>query len=282
MTEVIWEYDQELPFDDSRPADAAEARRRLLEGNRQFARFFQPRADSAPTRPILHLSPRNVGIGGAPGEPPPQAPFAAFLSCADARVPVELIFGQQANDLFVVRLAGNVLGEECLGSLDYAVDRLDTVRLLAVLGHTGCGAVSAAVDAYLSPAGYFGLAAELPLQAIVGRLMAPTHSAAVALAAVHGPGVSARPGYRQALIETTVMLNAALAAAVLVQRFHSTSSDRLQVLYATYDLGLRTAGLPDDSGEWQPGLYRPPGDPDELEKLGRRLAGSNLVNDLLF
>jgi carbonic anhydrase len=281
MTEAVWEYDHELPYDDDQPADAAAAGRRLLEGNATFARFFEPRPNTAPVRPILHLSPRNVGIGGAPGEAPTQAPFAAFLSCADARVPVELIFGQQANDLFVVRLAGNVLGEECLGSLDYAVERLATVRLLAVLGHTGCGAVSAAVDAYLSPAGYLGLAADLPLQAIIGRLMPPTHSAAIALAAVHGPAVVARPGYRQALIETTVMLNAALGAAVLARRFHDALSDRLQVLFATYDLGRRTAGLPDETGEWLPGLYAPPGEQGELETLGRRLAASRLVAELL-
>lgn len=282
MSEVIWEYDREPPFDDRRPANAVEARHRLLAGNRTFAHFFEPRPDvAAPVRPVLRLTPRNVGIGGAPGEAPVQAPFAAFLSCADARVPVELIFGQQANDLFVVRLAGNVLGEECLGSLDYAVDKLETVRLLAVLGHTGCGAVTAAVDAYLAPAGYLGLAAELPLQAIVGRLMPPTHGAAVALAAAHGPAVVARPGYRQALIETTVMLNAALGAAVLAQRFHASLGDRLQIVFAAYDLGRRTAGLPDEAGEWQPGLFPPPADRADLEQLGRRLANSRLVNELL-
>src|SRR5690606_4347633 len=126
---------------------------------------------------------------------------------ADARVPVELIFGQQANDLFVVRVAGNVLGDECLGSLGYAVDQLGTVRLLAVLGHTGCGAVTTAVDAYLNPVGYLGVAANFPLQAIVSKLMAPVRGAAAALAAVYGETVAARPGYRQALIETAVMLN---------------------------------------------------------------------------
>ena len=53
-----------------------------------------------------------------------QEPFAAVLGCADARVPVEIVFGQGFNDLFVVRVAGNVLGDECLGSLDFAVSNL--------------------------------------------------------------------------------------------------------------------------------------------------------------
>jgi carbonic anhydrase len=222
-----------------------------------------------------------VGIGPKPGEAPPQAPFAAFLSCADARVPVELIFGQQANDLFVVRVAGNVLGDECLGSLDYAVEHLGTVRLVGVLGHTGCGAVTAAVDAYLSPAGYLGVAANFPLQAIVGSLMAPARGAAFALSSVHSESIVSAPGYRQALIEMTVILNAALAAAVLAHNFYEALSDRLQVAYGVYDLRNRSVGLPGPNGEWQVGLFQPPTDQSGFEMFGRHLAESRMIREFL-
>ena len=81
---------------------------------------------------------------------PKQRPFAAVLGCSDARVPIELIFNEGPNDLFVIRVAGNGLGSEVLGSLKYAVEHLGgSMKIVAVLGHSGCGAVSSAVDVYL-------------------------------------------------------------------------------------------------------------------------------------
>ena len=92
----------------------------------------------------------------AQGEMPKAAPFAVVVGCSDARVPTEMIFGQGFNDLFVIRVAGNVLGDECLGSVDYALNALsDSVKVLIVLGHSGCGAVTAAVDAYLKPLSFW-------------------------------------------------------------------------------------------------------------------------------
>lgn len=75
-----------------------------------------------------------------------QQPFATVLGCADSRIPPELIFDQGFGDLFVIRVAGNVIGEEVAGSIQYAVQHLRT-PLLVVLGHEGCGAVTAAVQA---------------------------------------------------------------------------------------------------------------------------------------
>lgn len=75
-----------------------------------------------------------------------QAPFAAILSCADSRVPPEVIFDQGLGDLFVVRSAGQVIDHAVLGSLQYGVEHLET-PLLVVLGHSGCGAVKATVEA---------------------------------------------------------------------------------------------------------------------------------------
>src|SRR5215831_13062951 len=73
-----------------------------------------------------------------------QHPFAIILSCSDSRVPPELVFDEGLGDLFIVRVAGNVLNDEGLGSIEYAVDILGA-RLIVVLGHQSCGAVDAAM-----------------------------------------------------------------------------------------------------------------------------------------
>jgi carbonic anhydrase len=72
-----------------------------------------------------------------------QYPFAAIVSCSDSRVPPEIVFDQGLGDLFVVRVAGNVIDDHGLGSIEYSVDHLG-VRLIVVLGHQSCGAVKAA------------------------------------------------------------------------------------------------------------------------------------------
>jgi len=74
-----------------------------------------------------------------------QHPFAAIVSCSDSRVAPEIVFDQGLGDLFVVRVAGNVINDEGLGSVEYTVDHLGT-RLILVLGHQRCGAVQAAKE----------------------------------------------------------------------------------------------------------------------------------------
>jgi carbonic anhydrase len=73
-----------------------------------------------------------------------QHPFAVILGCADSRVPPEIIFDQGLGDLFVIRVAGNILDEAILGSIEYAVEELGT-SLVLVLGHERCGAVAATI-----------------------------------------------------------------------------------------------------------------------------------------
>src|SRR5919198_4022317 len=73
-----------------------------------------------------------------------QHPFAIILSCSDSRVPPEIVFDEGLGDLFIVRVAGNVLNDEGLGSIEYGVDVLGA-RLILVLGHQSCGAVDAAM-----------------------------------------------------------------------------------------------------------------------------------------
>lgn len=74
-----------------------------------------------------------------------QFPFAAFLSCIDSRVPAEIVFDQGIGDMFSARLAGNVVNEDVLGSLEYAC-KVAGSKLVVVMGHTKCGAVTAACN----------------------------------------------------------------------------------------------------------------------------------------
>jgi len=74
-----------------------------------------------------------------------QAPFAIILGCSDSRVPAELIFDQGLGDLFVIRVAGNIVAASQIGSIEFAAARFNT-RLVVVVGHSQCGAITATVD----------------------------------------------------------------------------------------------------------------------------------------
>ena len=116
-----------------------QARHRLDEGNAKFADLLAGPADG---QVVVY---DDLWAPPDPTDALAQRPFAAVLGCSDARVPIEMVFGQAFNDLFVVRVAGNVLGSECLGSLDYALSNLgESIKLVVVLGHSRCGAVTAA------------------------------------------------------------------------------------------------------------------------------------------
>src|SRR5947209_10842565 len=154
--DFIYRFDPSQPGDRPMPADAAAARRALEEGNQLFARWVdtcrQDSGSDADAKFVVHYHAQELGLAGPEGEAVKQEPFAVLLGCADARVPAEIIFAQTRNDLFVVRMAGNVLTEGALGSIDYALAHLShSIRLVVVLGHTRCGAVSAAVETYLNP-----------------------------------------------------------------------------------------------------------------------------------
>ncbi len=109
---------------------ADQSLRILQEGNERYvaARLSHPNQNAA----------RRTEVAAG------QHPIAAVLSCADSRVPPELIFDRGLGDLFVVRVAGNIADDAILGSLEYAAEHLH-VPLIVVLGHQKCGAVSAAV-----------------------------------------------------------------------------------------------------------------------------------------
>ena len=79
-----------------------------------------------------------------------QEPFAAILGCSDSRVPVELVFDQGLGDLFVIRVAGNIVAPSQIGSVEFAAEQFGT-RLVVVLGHSRCGAIRATLDQLLQP-----------------------------------------------------------------------------------------------------------------------------------
>lgn len=117
---------------------AQEAIERLKEGNRRFVH-------DAVTHKTLNKRPKQVQLGQA------QRPFAIILGCSDARVPAELVFDQGLGDLFVIRVAGNIVAPSLVGSVEYAATNFNC-RLVVVLGHSNCGAIQATLDQLQKPA----------------------------------------------------------------------------------------------------------------------------------
>ena len=111
---------------------ARDALERLREGNRRFA-------GDALSRETLTGRTRRTELAAG------QEPFAIILGCSDSRVPAELVFDQGLGDLFVIRVAGNVVAESQIGSVEFAAERFGT-RLVVVLGHTQCGAILATLE----------------------------------------------------------------------------------------------------------------------------------------
>jgi carbonic anhydrase len=242
------------------PADGAAARQRLEEGNAAFAALLAALASpEAPDQRLeLPLDPRDLGVLGGSGAPA-QRPYAALLGCADARVPAELIFGEGPNDLFVVRVAGNVLGTEVLGSLRYAAQHLP-LRAAVVLGHSGCGALGAAVDLFQRPAGLLALATDHALRSLLNRLATVVHGAARVLQQVHGVAAPAHPGWRAALVETSVAINAASAAFAIQRDLAGLADPPIQALHGVYDIASRRVLAANGTLGESPGLALPPED----------------------
>lgn len=110
---------------------AAEALERLRAGNRRFV------SDSEQHVSIARKHRSELVVG--------QEPFAIVLGCSDSRVPAELVFDQGLGDLFVIRVAGNVVAPSQVGSVEFAAERFGT-RLVVVMGHSTCGAVQATLE----------------------------------------------------------------------------------------------------------------------------------------
>jgi carbonic anhydrase len=195
-----------LSSSDSHPKAAAvvspdQALARLLEGNRRFVAEQMAHAHQNAARR------RETAQG--------QHPFAVVLTCADSRVSPEVIFDQGLGDLFVVRNAGNLSGDHVLGSIEYAVEHLHT-GLIVVLGHSKCGAVSAAVAGGEAPG---------HVKSIVTSL-----EPAVGLA-------RKKPGDT---LQNAIRINARLTGAALAGSepilAHLAKSGKVRVVAALYDL----------------------------------------------
>lgn len=116
---------------------ADEALERLKQGNADFVNNLRTQDTLASCAPPAQLA-------------QVQEPFAIILGCSDARVPAEIVFNQGLGDLFVIRVAGNVVAPSQIGSVEFAAATFGT-RLVVVLGHTQCGAVQATLDELQQP-----------------------------------------------------------------------------------------------------------------------------------
>ncbi len=164
---------------------ADEALKMLKEGNARYLEGKPKYPNQTPERRAL-----TTGQG--------QHPFAAVLSCADSRVPVELILDRGIGDLLVARVAGNVAGVDEIATLEYAVDQME-IPLLVVLGHSQCQAVAVMVQ-------------NVKLPGNVAALLKPIHAAA-ARAKADNPGVTG-----EALIQAAIQANIYQAVEDLFQK----------------------------------------------------------------
>jgi hypothetical protein len=164
------------------PQSAEEACKLLVEGNRDFSDMTHLHRRKIRNRLIPVEARARDGGTGRQEEAPLQAPFAAVLGCADARVPTEIVVGKGSNELVVVRVAGNVLGQECLGSLRYAASHF---------------------------------------HAIVDRILIPVRLAAMSIEEVYSSEMLRHLRCRIALIELMATLNGAWNACCLKQEFQS-------------------------------------------------------------
>jgi carbonic anhydrase len=134
---LFWYTSSEPRSEKEKPViPANEALQRLREGNLRFAASLRgPDESLVARRPELTRA---------------QEPVAIILGCSDARVPAEIVFGQGLGDLFVIRVAGNIVAPSQVGSVEFAASRFGT-RLVVVLGHSECGAVLATLEELQRP-----------------------------------------------------------------------------------------------------------------------------------
>jgi carbonic anhydrase len=166
---------------------ALQALARLREGNARFA------ADIRSHTTVVSRSHRGELADG-------QEPFAIILGCSDSRVPAEIVFDQGLGDLFVIRVAGNIVAPSQIGSVEFAAGKFAT-RLVVVLGHSRCGAVEATLDELQRPS-----ANQSPnLHAIVDRVR-PSVEGLLATSLRHDP---------EALIRDAVRANVRVSASQL-------------------------------------------------------------------
>jgi carbonic anhydrase len=202
---------------------AAEALARLREGNRRFVSDTR-NGDAGANRT------RRLALAAG------QEPFAIILGCSDSRVPAELVFDQGLGDLFVIRVAGNIVASSQIDSVEFAAARFGT-RLVVVLGHSQCGAVTATIEVLQQPIDQ----RSRNLRAIVGRIRP----------SVEGLLATELRSQPEALLQQAVRAN--IRASVNHLRHGSevlerlAASDGLVIVGAEYSLETGVVDLFEDS-----------------------------------
>lgn len=157
-----------------------------------------------------------------------QHPFAIVLTCADSRVPPEIVFDQGLGDLFVIRVAGNIIDDAILGSIEYAAEHLGT-PLVVVMGHERCGAVSAAIGSG-------------EVEGHIGSLVRAIKPAVVKAKSMPGD-----------MVENSVKNNVAMVVEKLQNNkpilSHLVEKGKLKVVGAYYDLDDGSVSFLDDNGD---------------------------------
>jgi carbonic anhydrase len=290
--DLIYRYDPFQPVQLRLPRDGEAARAELQQGNARVVEIMTRMQASTAGAPsgeplVIPVSPVSLGLPLVPGGAPVQSPFALVVGCSDARAPIEAIFDQSFNSIFVVRVAGNVLGTECLGSVNYAVRNLQhSLKLIVALGHSECGAVTAAVDAYLAPESFADIAFTYALRSLVDRMQISVRGAAKALREAHGATVSGRSGYRIALRNLAVYLNAAMTAFELRRELRMDGENQLEVVFAVFDLASVTVrahptGMPGDWPATKVTFAQPPSSAEDFGALAIRWAQSAEITTAL-
>lgn len=158
-----------------------------------------------------------------------QYPLAIILGCSDARVPVEIVFDQGLGDLFVIRVAGNVVAPSQIGSIEFAAEKFAT-KLVVVLGHSHCGAVTACVETMMNPDKYYSP----NLQSIVDRIRPSVHNL-YELASANGNNID-----MSELIDCSIRANVRMSVSQLKHGSRAledlSSSGQLLIVGAEYDL----------------------------------------------
>ncbi|MBO1517183.1 MULTISPECIES: carbonic anhydrase [Psychrobacter] len=199
---------------DTRPKTGQEALELLKEGNARYVDSLTNPDPAMQRRPELISD---------------QDPLAIILGCSDARVPVEIVFDQGLGDLFVIRVAGNVVAPSQIGSVEFAAEKFGT-KLVVVLGHSHCGAVTACVEALINPEQNY----TPNLQSIVDRIRPSVYNLHE-LATANGQDVDA-----DELLDRSISANVRMSVSQLKHGSRAledlTTSGKLLIVGAEYDL----------------------------------------------
>jgi carbonic anhydrase len=141
--------------------------------------------------------------------------------------------------------------------------------------------VSAAVDVFLDPSRYLAIATSHSLRNILDRLLVVVQASAKRMLEIFGPDITQCPGYRVALIETSVVVSAALAAYAVEQELRSRNSRGIRAVYSIYLLETREGWAPHPGTAIWTGLADPPSDPAAFPELGNAVINSNRITSLL-